>query len=515
MAQPLKKSFSRGAAHDHQVDQPQILSLAYLKKGISRIKRKKKNRKRLALYKNAVSKLSALNLDPLFAALKPYYSTQGRPAKHQSEIFRSLILMVDQGEISLTRWQAKVDSDNILALMIGCKPGHTPPLGSYYDFIDRLWLRSKSIEHENRERLYTFNRKPSGKLSKNKKLPNRNPAVVDKVAKFLLKGRSFDKRPERLVQEVFSLIAVVPSLELGLIDTRKRKASGGLTVSGDGTCLHCHSSSRGIKVCDCRKHGVYDCKCKRRFSDPDAGWGWDSYLGQYFYGHTLYAVSYHNPILKIDLPLLMRFVGANRHDSVSGPVALAELRQLTPELPIRKVCFDSANDNYPTYRLLKHWGILPFIDLNHRGGNRPDYASFTVNDNGVPACAPGREMIFNGLCANRYRLKWRCPLKCGKRTSKGKALSCEKMSSCSPSTYGRVVYTKPDWDSRLFTPVPRDSKEFKDVYKNRTSSERVNNRILNDYNLQNMRIRGKKRFSFFAMVCGVNIHLDARLKLAA
>ena len=475
--------------------------LSFLKTGINRLKKKRKNRKRLELFKDSIRKLSSLDLDPLFAALQPYYSTQSRPAMHQSEIFRSFILMIDQEETSLTKWRAKVDSDNILALLIGCKPGHTPPLGSYYDFIDRLWLRHKSIDRENRKRLYTFNRKPVGKLAKNKKLPNKNPAVVDKVARFLLKGRSFDKRPERLIQEVFSLIAVVPSIELGLIDTKN------LTVSGDGTCVRCHSSSRGIKVCDCRKYGIYDCKCKRRFADPDACWGWDSYLGQYFYGHTLYAFSYHNPKLKIDLPLAMRFVGANRHDSVSGLVSLAELRQLTPQLPIRNVCFDSANDNYPTYGLLKQWDIVPFIDLNHDVGRKPTFPVFPVNDNGVPVCAAGHEMVYDGFCKNRSRMKWRCPLKCGK------ADSCDNLSSCSTSPYGRVVYTKPDWDLRLFTPVPRNSKEFRVIYKNRTSSERINNRILNDYNLQNLKIRGKKRFSFFAMICGINIHLDAKVKL--
>ena len=47
--------------------------------------------------------------------------------------------------------------------------------------------------------------------------------------------------------------------------------------------------------------------------------------------------------------------------------------------------------------------------------------------------------------------------------------------------------------------------------KERTAAERVNNRILHDYGLENSKARGKKRISFFATVAGFNIHLDAQL----
>jgi hypothetical protein len=463
-----------------------------------------KEPKKVAAFQKTIAKLSSLNLDPLFGALNPYYANIGRPAVNQPEIFRSFILMFDQGETSVTNWQRRVAADVFLARLIGCESGKTPPLGSYYDFIDRLWLRRKSLQREDRKRLVAFIRKPVKKIKRGVKLSNKNAGVVAKIKKFLADGKSFTNRPERLIQELFALIAVVPSMELGLIDTRN------LTVSGDGTCVPSKTSSRGIKVCECRKNGVFNCKCPRRFADPDAAWGFDSYKGQYFYGHTLYAFSYYNPTLSIDLPLVMRFVRANRHDSVSGPVALAELRQLSPQLPITNVCFDSANDNYATYELLKKWNYIPFIDLKNDVGRKPSYPdNININDNGVPVCAAGHAMVYNGNCKGRSRIKWRCPLKCGK------VKACPCADQCSPSPYGRVFYTKPVWDLRLFTPVPRGSKEFKQTYRNRTSSERINNRLLNDYYLQHTNSRGKIRFSFFAMIAGINIHLDARIKASA
>jgi len=462
--------------------------------------------KRLQLFDDSLKKLALLDLDPLGEKLRPYYSATGRPAVQQPEIFRSFVLMADQGELSITNWLKTLAADDLLCALIGCSPGHIPSLGSHYDFISRLWLLRTDIEKESRKKLFPFiSKKKRGKgPGKNKKLPNRRAGIVGRIANLFRKGRSFPNRPERLMQEIFALLAVNPSVEAGLIPET------GLTVSGDGTCVHCHSSSLGIKVCDCRDHGVYDCKCDRRFADPDATHGWDSNLGAWFYGYTLYPISFYNKNLKTDLPLYLRFVEAGRHDSVTGLVALREFRELSPDLKIKNLCLDSANDNYPTYQLCHEWGVRPFIDLNGRAGSNNTYPpSISLTDSGVPICMGGHEMIYNGFCPGRSRVKWRCPFVLGKIPD------CHSIALCSPSSYGRVVYTKPSWDPRLFTSVPRGSPEWKDTFKNRTSSERINNRVLHDYHLENMRIRGKKRYSFFAMIIGVNIHLDSRLKLGS
>ena len=126
---------------------------------------------RIASFEKTIAKLTSLNLDPAFEVLKHYYSKIGRPAKAQPEIFRSFILMIDQKETSITTWTKKLKSDALLAMLIGCTPDTLPPLGSYYDFIDRLWLHSKSIDRNNRKRLRAFNRKPSKNIGKNKRLP--------------------------------------------------------------------------------------------------------------------------------------------------------------------------------------------------------------------------------------------------------------------------------------------------------------------------------------------------------
>ena len=168
---------------------------------------------------------------------------------------------------------------------------------------------------------------------------------------------------------------------------------------------------------------------------------------------------------------------------------------------------DSASDNYATYELLKRWDIKAIIALNPTNdGNRKYPAHLSINDKGIPLCPGGNKMVYWGVCdPKKPRLKWRCP------RVLNKCEPCDSCSNCSPSPYGRVIYIKPDWDLRLFTTIPRGTKAFKEKMKERTASERINNRILHHYGLENSKMRGKKRISFFATIAAFNIHLDAQL----
>lgn len=459
--------------------------------------------KRILKFESHLSKLYCLDLDILKEILKPYYSNTGRPAALQPEIFRSFSLMLFEKETSITNWVKKLQYDELLATCIGCTVDKTPSLGAHYDFISRLWLSDLSSDRKRLKVVRPYKKKPSKVKSpgRNKKLPNKKAGSVKKICDFFENNRSFSFRAEKLLQHIFSLVAVEPSFNLNLINQEN------LTLAGDGTCVHCHSSYYGSKVCDCRENGIYDCKCPRKLSDVDANWGWDSHENRWFYGYTLYALSTYNPQYKVDLPVYLRFVEASRHDSITGIVALAEFRELLTKLKISNYVLDSANDNYPTYELCSKWNINPFIDLNSKNkGNSKYPTALSINEKGVPICIGGHEMIYNGFEKSRSRHKWRCPLACKK------IKSCSCTDQCSPSAYGRVIYTKPSWDLRLFTKIPRGSKQYKEIYKTRTCSERINNRILNDYKIHSLKIHGKKRYSFMTMIASINIHLDARIK---
>lgn len=325
--------------------------------------------KRLNSMSDSWNKLTSMNLDPVGDFLAPFYSDTGKPAIHQPQILRSLVLMLDRKFTSLTNWVAELQSDDLLAMLIGCSPRHLPPLGSYFDFIDRLWLQNPEYEKLGRGDLFPAdkNKKPSSRPGKGKKLPNRHPGITKKVADYALSERGFPFHYEKALQQLFSIAAIVPSLELGLI------YPDNLTVSGDGTCVHSHANPYGHRVCKCSDQGITGCMCPRHFSDPDASWGWDSDLNAYYYGHTLYLLSCHNHKYQTDLPLHIRFFDVKRHDSVSGIISLAEFRQMNPGIQLKNICLDSAHDNYPTYNLCKKWGIHPFIDMNSNRGRPPDH----------------------------------------------------------------------------------------------------------------------------------------------
>ena len=117
--------------------------------------------------------------------------------------------------------------------------------------------------------------------------------------------------------------------------------------------------------------------------------------------------------------------------------------------------------------------------------------------------------VFLGKDPIKDARKYRCPLKCGRIDS------CPHAGQCSPGSYGRTVYIKNNGDLRFQTRIPRDSEEYKKIYAERTACERINDRVLNNYCLQYLKIRGRDHFSFWTMLIGICIHLDARCKAAS
>ena len=442
-------------------------------------------------YETEISKLYILDLDPLKPIIAPLYSHTGREAHFQPEIFRSIILMNHMGYVP-DNWVPKLKNNFVLRTICGFHD-KMPALASYYDFINRLVKLNEKPRHKKKKR------KPTKKHGK-KKLPAKRSGSVARLVEQIIAGRRLDNRPERVLQQIFANVCVQRSIDLGLVPQT-------VSISGDGTCIETGASHFGVKTCECSKSGNYNCDCPRKFSDPNARWGWDSHKEHWFYGHMGYFISVCNKAAKLDLPLYLRLVEANRHDSVSAVVALAEFRDLYPNLTIDTFISDSASDNYATYELLDRWDINAVIALNSTNKGNSKYPKhLSLDKNGHPICPGGNKMIYWGFCGkDRCRIKFRCP------RVLGKAKLCVACANCSKSKYGRVIYTKPTWDLRLFTKIPRGTDLWKLKMKERTAAERVNNRILHHYGVENSKTRGKKRISFFVTVAAFNVHLDAQL----
>ena len=443
-------------------------------------------------YQDIINKLWYLNLDKYEIVFSKFYKDSGRKAKNQPEIFRALILMLSLG-IEISKLSDKLKHNFILRTICGFGRKDIPATASFYDFIKRI------TGPDAKPRSKRFKRKPTKNLGKGKKLPPKHPNIVARLKKYIIAGKRYQDKLALALNKILS-VSVEQSLSLGLISNK-------LDAGGDGTCVKTGASPYGKKVCSCTDNGIYNCDCLRRFSDPCANWGWDSYNGCYFYGYSAYIMSTYSVDHKVDLPLFLRVVDAKRHDSVSAIVALSEFRDLYENITLNSFISDSASDNYATYELLEHWGINAIIALNKTNDGKSKYPVPIKHDHGTPICPAGNAMINNGFCGkDRCRIKWRCP------RVLGKVNASDVCSSCSPSPYGRVVYTKPAWDPRLFCRIPRGTKQWKKLMKQRTASERVNKRILHDYGVENSKCRGKNRISFLILLAAINIHLDAQLK---
>ena len=451
------------------------------------------------LFHQELAKVWITDLSQVYKILAPQYSSnKGAPPRDPVDMFRSILLMELTHVESVDDWVKTLKATPLWAIYSGFTPDDIPGVGTFYDFMGRLWLaESPHLSSKTRKP----KRKPKKGKKKGEKAPLHKPGIVKRlVDRFLKHPPAFKQRPHDLLQQIFKQCFVLPSAEQGLLGDLKN-----LSVAGDGSSVRTGASRYGKMTCDCKKQGIFNCQCARRYSDPDASWGWDSYREEYYYGRGLFAFTAADS--PYDLPIYLNIFKAQRHDSVAFVLSFFDLLNSYPEFNFGECLLDSAHDAYAIYELLHHYDISAIIDLNQRttgmtscGGN------FTFSKEGLPICQAGHLMAYNGFCKDRQRHKWRCP-----KTRKKWNVTCD--TPCSTSKYGRVFYTREQDNLRLFTRIPRNTPQWKARYKRRTTAERCFKRLKEDYSLET---RGKIRSSrawyvrtFLASMC---LHVDAWVK---
>ena len=158
---------------------------------------------------------------------------------------------------SLTTWVREVLPNSIaLTVLIGCtSTDDLPPLGSYYDFMNRFWLAPRDDYSHNALLPAGKNGKKPKKTigSDGKLIEPEDPSTVTTrdIVNDIINGKPGADNPEAPLQKIFSILAVLPSIRLGLIDAKN------LTLSGDGTAVISHSSPYGKHLSSCRKDCPY------------------------------------------------------------------------------------------------------------------------------------------------------------------------------------------------------------------------------------------------------------------
>lgn len=451
-------------------------------------------------HSEVIYKVYITDLTPVRDFLAESYHPRGEKPWDPVCLFRSYWLMCQYGyQESISHWVTTLQNP-FWAIVSGFTPGDIPGVGTFYDFEDRLLDFDKGQRVERKNHLRPSHSKPKDNLKQNEKKPPKHSGIVQRLVDRIL--RDEDKKqptkPDDILHSIFKDCFVLESARRDLLGD-----TDNISVSGDGIIFGTGSSPFGIKECDCWKRGIYTCGCPRRYSDPDANWGWDSYREKYVFGYSNYTFTAADSIN--NLPLFSTIAQASRHDSVTHTYSLYRMLNLYPEFNFSADILDSAHDNYATYDLLEHWDIEPFIALNDkRKGNRKYDPPLEINDYGIPICKGGFLMCHDGYCKGRSRIKWRCPHVRNK-------VECP-IFNCSKSDYGRTIYTKPEWDKRIFTSTPRDSKKWKNTMKKRTTSERRNKRVKIDYQLEDDKVRSKSRWLIRTVMRDAALHVDAWIK---
>jgi len=452
-----------------------------------------------------ISKLWNADLTGIVPFMRTYYSasTQGAPPKDPVAMFRSFILMSFNGETSISDWVDTLRSNPFFAIVSGFLPaclGYSrikgldadpiPGIGTFYDFMDRLIRQDRKLF---RSKLRRRRRKPKSKQKKNRKMDSPPTTLTERLFNRIIKF-SHSKLPdsiESLLNKILKELFVLPSLKMGLLGDPNK-----FNIAGDGTCMPTHASHFGKKVCKCELKRGEQCNCERIFTDPTATWGWDSYNEKYFYGHTLHSFTASDSFFS--LPIHIKCVTGERHDSVTGIFALKELIDLYPELKFNYSIFDSGYDNVSFYLLNQFYNINPIIALNSRSSKpSSNDALIEFNEDGIPCAKKCVHKLRNwGIIKKSFRRKWLFPVQCD---------SCKKCDVSSNKTF----YTPTANNPRYFGPVLRNTRQWKRLYKRRTTTERFNDRLKNDFKVKDAVIYSRERRVFRAFVAAFCCYIDA------
>ena len=442
-----------------------------------------------------VEKFWKTDLSYITTLLQDEYAAKGPEPRDPASMLRSyLLFLMTKPEIGVTEWINEMKRIPFYAILSGFEPGDIPGVGTFYDFLKRLWAASRNNLKPKKQ--MKRKRKPKKGKKKGDKAPTTTPGKVKRLVDWMI--RHADKKtdlPSDRLFHFFQTQILAHSAKIGLLGDMHA-----LTAAGDGTPIVTSAFTRSKPTCNCRAQGLADCNHPRIYSQPDCNAGWDSSREKHFNGYHLYMISAANS--HYDLPLYPRLQPASRHDAVSLVVSSVEFKQRFTLGTVDKMLLDAAHDADAIYRLLDHQNIEPFIDLNKRGkNNTKTNVDIQISPSGIPICSVDLEMKSNGRDNLQNRHKWKCPLSFGTKNS------CP--TPCSTAKYGRTYHTHSKDNLRLFPKTPRNSKKWTMIYNRRSSVERSNKREKIDYKLESGRHRSTKMW--YVRIYGIMIcqHMDA------
>ena len=200
-----------------------------------------------------------------------------------------------------------------------------------------------------------------------------------------------------------------------------------------------------------------------------------------------------------ELPVAFSLTKASAAEVPEGKKLIEHVGKKHPEIMERCEYFlaDRGYDDTETIEILwDEYKTKPIIDMRNMWGNKQEVKMFENRNNIIgydnfgciycydPEMGERHLMGFGGFEKDRETLKYICP-------QKSSGIKCKGCNKCPYAN--KAIRIKLSEDRRRFTPVARSSYKWDNLYKSRTSVERVNSRIDNVYGFEKHFIRGMKK----------------------
>jgi transposase len=263
----------------------------------------------------------------------------------------------------------------------------------------------------------------------------------------------------------------------------------GQNLGIDGKAISSHAKAhKDSKPDDGRRDNDADYGVKTYRGKKEDGTAWEKV--NIWFGYNLHLIV----DTKYELPVAFSVTKAS---AAEGPEAHRLLKQVEPAL-LDRCDYFTADKGYDDTKLIVKlrdtYDINPIIDIRNMWKDKDHTRLLTGQSNVVydycgnvycycPQENKKTQMAFGGFEKDRKTLKFRCP-------ACHYGISCAGQEQCPVKKAIRIPLGE---DPRVFTTVARSSYKWKDLYKMRTATERVNSRLDVSFGFERHFIRGKKK----------------------
>ena len=172
------------------------------------------------------------------------YSKFGPAPRTPSCMQRSYLLSIDFKVTSLTEWAAQLKINPLYAILSGFEPGNTPGVGTFYDFINRLW---NSDDDHMSPHIHPLKIKVKKPKTKGTKADSVEKVTVAELLPILENtGFKLDEQPYSSLFKIYQKEFLDVSVSTGLIH------SDALALADDGTPVVTSHRKRKKRICKCK-----------------------------------------------------------------------------------------------------------------------------------------------------------------------------------------------------------------------------------------------------------------------